>query len=70
MDVDLLLPAILLVPATAIIILVVAIGLLARDADDDRGRGRRWGRVALIATGVLVAWSALFVLIYSQAASS
>ena len=60
----------LLPAAGAIITLIVAVALWARDADDHRGHRRWWMALALGAVAVLVAWGAIIVLIYSQASSA
>ena len=59
-----------LVPVAAIITLVVAIGLLTRDADDHRGHRRWWVAVCLVSTIVLVGWVAFFLYIYSHASTT
>jgi uncharacterized membrane protein YozB (DUF420 family) len=69
MDVDLLQPAILLVPAVSVVILLAAIGLSARGSDDHRGHRRRWATVGFAAV-VLVGWVVFFLYIYSQAATT
>jgi uncharacterized membrane protein YhaH (DUF805 family) len=57
-------------PVIAIVTLVIAIGLLARDANDHRGHRRWWATLGLAATVLLVGCVAFFLSVYSQAGTT